>query len=62
VWVLSFDDLSHPERRLYYQYPIMKTRLALLAFILFSTLSFAEKNSMPKGLLGTWRASVNNGT
>src|SRR4051812_9184098 len=40
----------------------MKTRFALLALILFSTLSFAQKNSAPKELLGMWEASLNNST
>src|SRR5437868_4633951 len=40
----------------------MRTRLALLALILFSTLSFAQKNSVPKELLGMWDASLNNST
>src|SRR5256885_12641352 len=40
----------------------MRTRFALLALILFSTLSFAQKNSVPKELLGMWEASLNNST
>jgi len=57
-----FADLSQPERRLYYQYPIMRSRIALLAIILFSTFTFAQKNSVPKELLGMWDASLNNST
>src|SRR5438132_90429 len=40
----------------------MRTRLALLALLLFSTFSFAQKNSIPKELLGFWAASLNNST
>src|SRR6185369_9965843 len=56
------DDLSHPERRLYYQYPTMRSRAALLAVIVISTFTFAQKTSVPKELLGRWDASLNNST
>jgi thiol-disulfide isomerase/thioredoxin len=54
--------LSHPERRLYYQYSIMRTRLALLSLLLFSAAALAQKNSVPKTFLGRWDASLNNST
>jgi len=40
----------------------MRTRLALLALILFSTFSYAQKDALPKELLGMWDASLNNST
>ncbi|MFL6300422.1 MAG: peroxiredoxin family protein [Terriglobales bacterium] len=40
----------------------MRTRSLALALILFSTFTVAQDNSAPKELLGTWDASLNNGT
>jgi thiol-disulfide isomerase/thioredoxin len=40
----------------------MRTRLALLSILLFSTFTLAQKNSVPKELLGMWGASLNNST
>jgi thiol-disulfide isomerase/thioredoxin len=40
----------------------MRTRLALLTLILFSPFALAQKNSVPKELLGMWDASLNNST
>lgn len=40
----------------------MKMRLALLALILLSKLSFAQTNSVPMDLLGRWDATLNNST
>src|SRR3954466_7391485 len=40
----------------------MRTRAALLSIILLSTFTFAQKNSVPKELLGMWDASLNNST
>ena len=40
----------------------MRTRAALLAIIVVSTLTFAQKNSVAKEFLGMWDASLNNST
>src|SRR2546423_15659282 len=40
----------------------MRSRAALLAIVLLSTLTFAQKNSVPKEMLGMWDASLNNST
>src|SRR5256885_9412934 len=39
----------------------MRTRLALL-FLLLTTVAVAQKNSVPKEMLGMWDASLNNST
>jgi thiol-disulfide isomerase/thioredoxin len=38
----------------------MRTRLALLSIVFLTTLTFAQKNSVPKEILGMWDASLNN--
>jgi thiol-disulfide isomerase/thioredoxin len=40
----------------------MKSRAVLLAIVFLSTFTFAQKNSVPKELLGSWSASLNNST
>jgi hypothetical protein len=40
----------------------MRTRLALLSIVFLTTLTFGQKNSVPKEILGMWDASLNNST